>query len=133
MNREDLIKHISEFYSTDAEFPWVQYPEHIVFRHSNNKKWFALVMKVPKEKLGLPGPGTLDILNVKCDPIAIGSFRSEPGIYPAYHMNKESWISVALDGSVDDQKIKMLLDMSFDLTAAKQKANKARKRRGISE
>lgn len=130
MNRESLIEYISDFYSTDAEFPWVRYPEYMVFRHSNNKKWFALLMNVPKEKLGLTGPGALDILNVKCDPIVIGSFRAEPGIYPAYHMNKESWISVALDGSVDDQKIKMLLDMSFDLTAAKQKASKGR---GIAE
>lgn len=124
MNKADLTKYISELYSVDAEFPWTQYPDYMVFRHSNNKKWFAVIMNVPKEKLGLSGTEMLDILNVKCDPIAVGSFRLEPGIYPAYHMNKNSWISVALDGSADDQKIKMLLDMSFELTATKQKAKK---------
>lgn len=124
MNKTDLVKYIFEIYSVDAEFPWAQYPDYMVFRHSSNRKWFAVIMNVPKEKLGLSGTETLDILNMKCDPIAVGSFRLEPGIYPAYHMNKNSWISVALDGSADDQKIKMLLDMSFELTAPKRKAPK---------
>lgn len=125
MNRETLSGYIAETYAADAEFPWVQYPEYAVFRHTNNKKWFAVVMEVPKEKLGVPGDGTLDILNVKCDPILIGSFRSEPGIYPAYHMSKANWLSVALDGSVEDEKIKLLLDMSYELTALKPKKRKA--------
>ena len=34
-------------------------------------------------------------------------------------MSKANWISVSLDGSVDDDKIKMLLDVSFDATAPK--------------
>ena len=40
-------------------------------------------------------------------------------IIPAYHMNKANWISVSLDGSVSDEKVKMLIDMSFRLTAPK--------------
>ena len=124
MNREVLEKFISATYHADAEFPWVKYPNYTVFRHRNNQKWFALVLEVPKEKLGLSEQGMLDILNVKCDPIMIGSLRTEPGIYSAYHMNKESWVSVALDGSVNDEKIKMLLDISFELTAPKIKRRK---------
>ncbi len=42
-------------------------------------------------------------------------------------MNKEKWITAALDGSADSEKIKSLLDMSFDLTAVK------RGRRGRSK
>ena len=34
-------------------------------------------------------------------------------------MNKANWISVLLDGSVSDEKVKMLIDMSFRLTAPK--------------
>ena len=54
---------------------------------------------------------------MKSDPILIGSLRREFGIFPAYHMNKANWITVTLDGSVPDETIKMLLDMSFDATA----------------
>ena len=55
----------------------------------------------------------------KCDPILIRSLRGEPEIFPAYHMNKEQWLTAALDGSVSDEQIKMLLDMSYVLTATK--------------
>ena len=55
-------------------------------------------------------------MNVKCDPRLIGSFREEPGILPAYHMNKAHWLTVALDGSAEDGKLKFLLDMSYELT-----------------
>ena len=37
-----------------------------------------------------------------------GSLLMENGFFPAYHMRKDSWITVALDGSVADDKIKML-------------------------
>lgn len=119
MNREELKEYITAAYDTDEEFLWMRYPGYSVFRHRNNRKWFALIMDVPKEKLGVSGAGMLDVLNVKCDPVMIGSFRMKPGFYPAYHMSKTSWITIALDGSVDDEKIKMLLEISYDLTSAK--------------
>ena len=124
MKRDELETLISETYNADADYPWLKYPNYEVFRHSNNQKWFALIMDVPKDKLGLQGTELLDVVNFKCDPILIGSLRGEPGIFPAYHMNKEQWITVALDGSVSDDKIKMLLDMSYQATAPKARKKK---------
>lgn len=121
MNRDEWINYIAGTYDEDAEFPWAKYPKDMVFRHSNNRKWFALIMEIPKEKLGIPGDGMLDILNVKCNPVLIDSLRKEPGFFPAYHMNKTNWVTVALDGSADDDRIKLVLDMSFELTARKVK------------
>lgn len=124
MRRKELEEYITGTYGPEAEYPWAGHPGFAVFRHENNKKWFALVMDVPKEKLGLPGEGALDIVNLKCDPMAIGSFRAEPGVYPAYHMSKASWVSAALDGSAADETIRTLLDGSFALTALKMKKRK---------
>lgn len=121
MNRDEWINYIAGTYDEDADCPWAKYPKDMVFRHSNNRKWFALIMEIPKEKLGIPGDGMLDILNVKCDPVLIDSLRKEPGFFPAYHMNKTNWVTVALDGSADDDRIKLVLDMSFELTARKVK------------
>ena len=117
MNKTELQKYIAEAYSTVPDFPWESTPDAAVYRHENNRKWFALVMTIPKARLGIRSDGMIDIVNLKCDPLLVGSLRSEPGLFPAYHMNKDKWISVALDGSADDEQIKMLLDMSFDLTA----------------
>lgn len=121
MNRNELQTCIAENYHVTGEFLWEKYPNYQAFRHPGNRKWFALVMDVPKAKLGLTGEGTLDVVDVKCDPLMIGSMRKEPGIYPAYRMSKDSWITVALDGTVPDETIQMLLDMSYRLTEPKPK------------
>jgi len=121
MNRQEFIEYIKNIYSTEPEYPWESAPGYAVFRHVSNNKWFAVVMDVPKEKFGIPSDEMLDVVNLKCDPILIGNLRKEKGIYPAYHMNKTYWISVALDGTVDDDKLKWLLDLSFDLTDRKKK------------
>lgn len=121
MNRSELEKFISDNYVCTSDFPWMQYPRFRVFRHLNNKKWFAVIMDIPKNKIGLPSDDIISVVNLKSDPIMVGSLLRENGIFPAYHMTKSSWISVALDGSADDEKIKMLLDMSFEATAVKLK------------
>lgn len=116
MTRKELEVYIAEIYNTDPDYPWDDTPDAVVFRHSNNRKWFALIMRVKREKLGLGGAGDIDIVNLKCDPIMTGSMLTEPGFFPAYHMSKAHWISAALDGSAEDEKIKALLDMSFEMT-----------------
>lgn len=121
MNREQFIQYITEKYGVEGEYLWANYPRYRAFRHPNSHKWFALVMDVHKNKLGLQGTEILDVVNLKCDPILIGSLRKETGFFPTYHMNKASWITVALDGSVSNDQIKMLLDMSYDATTPKAK------------
>ena len=119
MNRSELEKVISDNYVCTSDFPWMQYPNFRVFRHPNNKKWFAVIMDIQKNKIGLPSDDIISVVNLKIDPIMVGSLLRENGFYPAYHMTKSSWISVVLDGSADDEKIKMLLDISFEATAVK--------------
>ena len=100
MKRAELESFIMETYNAETDYPWLKYPNYEVFRHCNNRKWFALIMDVPKNKLGLQGEEMLKVVDFKCDPILIGTLREEPGFFPAYHMSKDSWITVALDGSV---------------------------------
>ena len=117
MNRRDVIDFIKTEYDTPQEHLWMSYPDYIVFRNSINNKWFAVVMDVERQKLGLEGNGKVDVLNVKCDPILIGSLRLSKGYLPAYHMNKDKWISVLLDGTVADNEIKDLIHLSYELIA----------------
>ncbi len=127
MTREEIEKYIFDTYGAEAEYPWIKYPSNAVFRHSENKKWFALIMNIPREKPGLSDEGNIDIINLKCSPALIGSFLSDKGIFPAYHMSKTHWISAALDENTDDSQLKVLLDMSFENTAPVIKKNKASK------
>ena len=119
MDRTGLEKYISDMYGVEAEYPWADSPESAVFRHAGNRKWFAIVMRVAADKLGFPSGGAIDVMNVKCDPVLTGVLRQEKGFYPAYHMNKMHWITIALDGSADEEKLLWLLENSFRMTGEK--------------
>lgn len=121
MKREELKSFILENYIAATDRPWQKYPSFEVFRHPGSGKWFALIMDVPRSRLGLSDFGTLDVVNLKCDPVLVASLHVESGIFPAYHMNKENWLTVALDGSADDDMLRALLDMSYTLTRPKRR------------
>ena len=116
MNRLDLENYISETFITTGEQLFAKYPSFRVFRRFGNIKWSAVTLDSSGRNLGLSGDGEISVVNLKCDPILIGSFRGEPGIFPAWHMNKAHWLSVALDGTASDDSLMFLLDMSYELT-----------------
>ena len=121
MTRQELIDHIFNEYSVEADHPFAMDDVSCVFRHNDNRKWFALTMSVPYQTLGIPDDGHVDILNIKCDPLLIGSLRGKPGFRPAYHMNKDKWVTILLDGSAEREEIEALLAMSYELTKSKQR------------
>ena len=46
-------------------------------------------------------------------------YRAIPGFCPAYHMNKDRWITILPDGSSEKKDITALLAMSYTMTATK--------------
>ncbi len=55
-------------------------------------------------------------ISLKCDPYLSYTFRQQyPAITPGYHLNKEHWNTVILDGSVPHDEIEWLIDHSYDL------------------
>lgn len=117
MNRQELEKLILSEYGVSAEYPWASAPTFAVFRHSENKKWFAVIMTVARRKLGIDEDGQIDVVNVKCDANLVPGMWLQGGVYPAYHMNKEHWLTVSLeDGGVEDGLLTFLLSLSFECT-----------------
>ena len=122
MTKEELFAYIEREYGVTPDYPWLDSPEGAVFRHADNRKWFALSMPIPR-RYAYPGQdGEVDAVNLKCDPVLSGMLRGEPGVFPAWHMSKVHWITVLLDGSADEDRLRFLLNQSFELT-------KSRKRR----
>lgn len=119
MTRTQAEQYIRERYGVMPEYPWSTSPEHAVFRHPENRKWFGIIMQISADKLGLETDIIMDIINVKCDPVLIGSLLGQTGIFPAYHMNKAHWISLALNDSLPEDTLCWLLDMSHAMTAPK--------------
>ena len=79
-------------------------------------------MQVSCQRLGIDREGAVDIVDVKCGPILMDVYRKQPGILPGYHMNKDNWITILLDGSAEDSLVKELLEISYDLTNRKLRA-----------
>jgi predicted DNA-binding protein (MmcQ/YjbR family) len=115
MNREEVFEYVKSEYKTVPKYLWSNNPFYAVLRHKN-KKWYAIIMNVPKAKLGLDGNEDVDIINIKCPPELVGSLRLSKGFLPAYHMNKEHWITILLEEWIDADKIKYLIDLSYELT-----------------
>ena len=65
MNRQELAAWLTETYSTTGEYLFARYPSFQVFRHHGNKKWFAVIMDIPRKNLGLPGEGEISVVNLK--------------------------------------------------------------------
>ena len=56
-------------------------------------------------------------LNVKTDPNYSDILRNTYDyIIPAYHMNKEHWNTIIVDGNVDKTLVKELIEQSYQLT-----------------
>lgn len=122
--QERIMRHIEERYGSEPEHLWAQYPDYVVYRHSASRKWYAVFLTVPKDKLGFEGTDPVCVLDIKCSPLMIGSLLSEKGFLPAYHMNKNHWISVLMDGQVADDQIFSLLEFSYDSAAPKRKVKR---------
>lgn len=115
MNISTLSTQIEQRYSAQAEYLWGKFPDYAVFRHQSNRKWFAVLMVVEANKIGISMEGKVPIINVKANSEESGSLRMMKGVYPSYHMNKEHWLSLLLS-EIDEALLFELLDESFALT-----------------
>lgn len=116
ISREKILSYVNEKYETEPDYPWKKNPDSAVLRHRKSRKWFGLLMDVQECILGLEGEEMVTILNLKCEPMLIGSLRNQPGVFPAYHMNKEHWVTILLCGSLPEDEVCNLIDLSYDLT-----------------
>ena len=120
IERQRIIEMALALPQTSSDMPFEEDFDSTVLRHSDTGKWFGLLMKAPRGKVGLEGEGMADILNLKCDPlIGYGLRETYPDILPGWHMNKQHWITVRLEGDVPEDVLATLIGMSYDLTKKK--------------
>ncbi|WP_173254228.1 MmcQ/YjbR family DNA-binding protein [Streptococcus sp. 5346] len=112
-----ILTQVQEQYGNQLEYLWEKSPDTAVLRHEGNKKWYAVLMKISWDKLEKGREGQVEALNLKHDQVA--DLLSKEGIYPAFHMNKRYWISVALDDTLSDEEVLELIERSWNLTIKK--------------
>ena len=125
--REKVYQYVKKKYGNEPEYLWLRFPDYAVFRHEDNRKWYGLIMDVPRKNLGLPGEGRVDILNVKLDDLLLADMLVQrEGYLRGYHLNRGNWISILLDGTVPEEEIEDMIDLSYRVTASSRKKQKIR-------
>ena len=121
MTLDELKEYILGQYEAESDHSFEEDSSVIVFKRQDNKKWFAATKDIEYRTLGMEKDGRVGIVNVKLDPLIVASLKTRGGFRPAYHMNRDNWITILLDGSVDDEEIYTFLDMSFGNVGTKAK------------
>ena len=112
-----IMAQVQKKYGNQLEYLWEKSPDTAVLRHEGNQKWYAVLMRIPWDKLEKGREGLVEAVNLKHDQVA--DLLSKKGIYPAFHMNKRYWLSLALDGSLQDEEVIELIEKSWNLTVKK--------------
>lgn len=123
MTKQSFFDYCHNKFGTSPDYPFDEDFETAVLRHADNRKWFALLMKVSRRKFGFDSDKTVDVVNLKLPIEMVGSFGKDDGVYPAYHMNKLHWISVLLPDATDET-IAFLTGVSYEATKSKPRRSK---------
>ena len=112
-----IMAQVQEKYGNQLEYLWEKSSDTAVLRHEGNQKWYAVLMRISWDKLEKGREGLVEAVNLKHDQVV--DLLSEKGIYPAFHMNKRYWISVAFDDTLSDEMVLELIEKSWNLTTKK--------------
>ena len=117
---KEIISYVEDNYAGELEFLWERSPKNAIFRNKGNRKWYAVLLVITGDKIGLPTNDEIEILDIMFDRHQARSFAaSSKNIYPGYHMNKDNWITIVLDYSLPSKDIFPLIDKSFAIAAGK--------------
>ena len=123
MTKQSFFEYCLNTYGTSPDYPFDEDFETAVLRHTDNRKWYAIVMRVSRRKFGFDSDEVIDVVNLKLPTEMFGSFGAADGVYPAYHMNKLHWISVLLPDA-SDGIVQFLVNVSFEATKPPNKKSK---------
>lgn len=110
-----ITNYIKNTYNCYLEFLFKKYENIAVMRRNDNKKWYGVIMIIPKQKLNIDCNECVEIINLKCDAQNVGNLIDNKNIFSAYHMNKKNWMTIILDNELEDEILLHYLDISYKL------------------
>ena len=105
MKRQKIIEYCESLKSVYKNYPFGD-DSWLAYRIRQNNKCFIFIYEYQGK----------DRINLKCDPDKADFLRQiHSSVVPAYHMNKQHWNSVILDGNISRNDILDMIDHSFEL------------------
>ena len=133
-----IISYVKEKFDGELEFLWDDY-DGAVFRNQDNKKWYGVIRKVREKsfvtstlkRMKIDGvisdhpllnikdfsdDDYIEVLDLHIDKEKSKEVIDYQNVFPGYHMNKESWITIILDKNTKLKDTYRLLDDSYQMT-----------------
>ena len=116
---KEIIKHVRKKYNDDLEYLWKKFPNNAVWRNKDNNKWYGALLVLSESKLGIKSDKIIDIIDLRYQKNCIKDIVDNQKVFEGYHMNKENWITIKLDESMNIKEIFKLIDNSYNLSLEK--------------
>lgn len=113
---KEVISYIEEKYGDKLEFLWEKFDDNAIWRNKQNNKWYGLIVIISENKLGLKSDKVVEVIDLRYQKEEIEDLVDNKKIFPGYHMNKKSWITIKLDESFKTSEIFDLIDNSYNLS-----------------
>lgn len=115
LQTSELLEYAKKMYDSSPEFMWENTPKNAILRRRESGKWYAVIMTISESKLGFGSEKQIEAVNLHASKALTSKLLEREHFYPAWHMNKNSWYTVILDGSVKNSELFSLLDISYEL------------------
>lgn len=109
------IKFVREQFGDELEFLWEKSPRNAIWRRKDNKKWYGAILTVSGKKIGLESDRIEEIIDLRMNPAEAETILARDHYYRGWHMNKKSWYTLVLDGSIPDEELKDQIRESYKL------------------
>lgn len=113
---KEIINYIEQKYNDKLEYLWEKFDDNAIWRNKQNNKWYGALLIVSESKLGIESDKMIEIIDLRYQKEKIEDMVDNKKVFPGYHMNKKTWITIKLDNSLDIQTICNLIDNSYNLS-----------------
>ncbi len=110
---KEIISYVREKYGDELEFLWEKSPHNAIWRRKDTAKWYGAILTISKSKLGIDSEEKAEIINLHIQPEKMASLLKSGNYFPGWHMNKKSWFTIILDGSISTEEICRHIDESY--------------------
>lgn len=114
-----IIQFVRNTYGDEPEYLWQKFPDNAVWRRKDNNKWYGIILTVSGRKIGLANNEIAEILDLRMPPQDAETILAQKNHYPGWHMNKKSWYTIVLNGSISDEELQEKIAKSYALAAHK--------------
>ena len=107
-----LLETVRARWNEELEFLWDDSPECAILRRTDTGKWYAVMMRLPGRKFGLPDDAVSEFLLLRMPKDEEDAIHADSRFLPAYHMNKRTWFAIQLNGGVGLAELLRLTECS---------------------